>query len=103
MSAGEIVRLDATGLPVGMFCTESFSSRIVRVEPGDTLLLYSDGLLEAQNTAGVEYGIERLAALAASAKRHPQATVDAFVRDLALFRGAPGADDDLTILAISRL
>jgi serine phosphatase RsbU (regulator of sigma subunit) len=51
----------------------------------------------------VEYGIERLAALAASATRQPKVTVDACLRDLAVFRGAPGADDDLTILAISRL
>jgi sigma-B regulation protein RsbU (phosphoserine phosphatase) len=100
---GEIVRLDATGLPIGMFCSERFSSRIVRLAPGDTLLLYTDGLLEAQNATGVEYGIERLAALAASATRQPKVTVDACLRDLAVFRGAPGADDDLTILAISRL
>lgn len=101
--AGEIVRLDATGLPIGMFCSERFYSRIVRLAPRDTLLLYTDGLLEAQNATGVEYGIERLAALAASADRQPKATVHACLRDLAAFRGAPGAEDDLTILAISRL
>jgi phosphoserine phosphatase RsbU/P len=86
-----------------MFCSERFSSRIVRLAARDTLLLYTDGLLEAQDSTGVEYGIERLAALAASANRQPKATVDACLRDLAAFRGAPGADDDLTILAISRL
>ena len=101
--AGEIVRLDATGLPIGMFCSERFYSRIVRLAPRDTLLLYTDGLLEAQNATGVEYGIERLVALAASADRQPKATVHACLRDLAAFRGAPGAEDDLTILAISRL
>lgn len=101
--AGETVRLDATGLPIGMFCSEHFSSRSMRLAPGDTLLLYTDGLLEAQNATGVEYGIERLAALAASTDRQPRATVDACLRDLAAFRGAPGADDDLTIFAISRL
>jgi len=100
--AGEIVRLDATGLPIGMFCSQRFSSRTVRLASGETLLLYTDGLLEAQNATGVEYGIERLAALAASANRQPKATVDACLRDLAAFRGAPGADDDLTILAITR-
>ena len=99
----EVVRLDATGLPIGMFCSGRFPSRVVRLAPGDTLLLYTDGLLEAQNAMGVEYGIERLAALAASVNRRPKAAVDACLRDLAAFRGAPGADDDLTILAISRL
>ena len=100
---GEIVRLDATDLPIGMFCSGRFSSRTVRLAPGDMVLLYTDGLLEAQNAIGVEYGIERLAALAATASRQPNAAVDACVRDLAAFRGARGTDDDLTILAISRL
>lgn len=100
---GEIVRLDATGLPIGMFCSERFSSRIVRLAPGEMLLLYTDGLLEAQNATGVEYGIERLSALAASANWQPQAIVDACVRDLAAFCGPTGPTDDLTILAVSRL
>ncbi|MGE5244673.1 MAG: SpoIIE family protein phosphatase [Betaproteobacteria bacterium] len=100
---GEIIRVDATGLPIGMFCSERFESRLVSLAPGDVLLLYTDGLIETQNPAGVEYGIDRLCALAASsAGREPGAIVDACVRDLQAFRGAPGADDDLTVLAISR-
>jgi phosphoserine phosphatase RsbU/P len=102
LQAGDIARLDATGMPIGMFYTQSFSSRTVRLAPGSTLLLYTDGLFEAQNAAGVEYGIDRLAALAASADRQPQATIETCVRDLAAFRGAPGANDDLTLLAIRR-
>jgi sigma-B regulation protein RsbU (phosphoserine phosphatase) len=99
---GEVQRLDATGLPIGMFCSESFSTHVVQLMPGETLLLYTDGLPEAQNEAGVEYGIERLSALAAAADRRPQAMVDACVRDLADFRSDPALADDLTILAISR-
>jgi len=99
----EIARLDATGLPIGMFCSERFSSQIVRLAPGEMLLLYTDGLIEAQNAAGVEYGIERLSALAASANRQPKAIVDACLHDLAGFRGATGLADDLTILAVRRL
>ena len=75
----------------------------MRLAPGDMVLLYTDGLPEAQNAMGVEYGIERIGALAASASVTPKASVDACLRDLASFRGAPGTDDDLTILAISRL
>jgi sigma-B regulation protein RsbU (phosphoserine phosphatase) len=97
-----IARLDATGLPIGMFCSERFSSQIVRLAPGEMLLLYTDGLIEAQNAAGVDYGIERLSALAA-ANRQPKAIVDACLRDLAGFRGAIGLADDLTILAVRRL
>jgi sigma-B regulation protein RsbU (phosphoserine phosphatase) len=98
----DIVRLDATSVPVGMFCGGRFSSRTVSVAPGDTLLLYTDGLPEAQDQAGLEYGIDRLVSLALSSSREPEALVAACVRDLAAFRGAPGADDDLTVFAISR-
>ena len=101
--AGEITRLEATGLPIGMFCSERFSSQTFRLTPGDLLLLCTDGLLEAQNAADEEYGIERLAALAASAPWRPHAIVDACLRDLTAFRGAAGSHDDLTILAVSRL
>jgi sigma-B regulation protein RsbU (phosphoserine phosphatase) len=100
---GEIVRLDATGLPIGMFGTERFASCSVQLAPGEMLLLYTDGLLEAQNAAGGEYGIERLSRLAAASKsRQPKAIVDACLRDLTAFRGGPGLTDDLTILAVSR-
>lgn len=98
-----IERVDATGLPIGMFCSGRFSSRLVRLAPGEALLLYTDGLVEAENSAGVEYGIERLCTLAASMNGRPQAIVDACVRDLASFRGARGLADDLTVLAVSRL
>ncbi|HEX3702664.1 MAG TPA: SpoIIE family protein phosphatase, partial [Vicinamibacterales bacterium] len=74
----------------------------IRLAPGETLLLYTDGLIEAPNAVGEEYGLERLAAVAATANRQPRAIVDSCLRDLAAFRGAPGSTDDLTILAISR-
>lgn len=102
--AGAITPLEATGLPIGMFCSERFSSRIERLTAGDTLLLYTDGLTEAQNPAGADYGVERLSALAASTVQlRPKALVDACLRDLGTFRGAPGLADDLTIMALRRL
>jgi phosphoserine phosphatase RsbU/P len=101
--ADEIARLDATGLPIGLFCTESFSSTTVQLAPNETLLLYTDGLLEAQNPVGVEYGIERLCALVASvAHLQPKAIVDVCLRDLATFRGASASTDDLTIMVVQR-
>ena len=98
-----VERVDATGLPIGMFCSGRFSSRVIHLAPGEVLLLYTDGLVEAEDSAGVEYGIERLSALAASMNGRPQAIVDACVRDLSSFRGARALADDLTVLAVSRL
>ena len=101
---GRILRLDATGLPIGMFCSESFTSQTVRLEHGETLLLYTDGLLETQNSNGMEYGIERLTALSASASTlDSKATVAACLGDLASFRGNVASADDLTIMAVRRV
>lgn len=98
-----IARIDATGLPIGMFCSERFSSQAVRLAPGEMLLLYTDGLPEARNPADEDYGVDRLVSLAASlAARSPKEIVEACVRDLAAFRGVPTVADDLTIMAVRR-
>jgi phosphoserine phosphatase RsbU/P len=97
-----ITAIDATGLPIGMFSSERFSARAVPLAPGESLLLYSDGLLEAESAGGAEYGLARLAALAASGARlAPSALVGACVRDVIAFRG-PKASDDLTVMAIRK-
>jgi len=100
---GTTVAIGATGLPIGMFCSGRFSSRNERLEPGETMLLYTDGLTEAQDPMGVEYGLERLSAVAVSASRlPPQGLVDACVGEVGAFRRAPALADDLTIMALRR-
>jgi sigma-B regulation protein RsbU (phosphoserine phosphatase) len=102
--ANGVTRVDSTGLPVGMFCTESFTSEIVSLAAGETLLLYTDGLLEARNASGAEYGIERIAELAAGAAAlKPTAIVNAFVSDVAAFHGRATSTDDLTVMAVRYL
>jgi sigma-B regulation protein RsbU (phosphoserine phosphatase) len=104
MRAGAITPLDATGLPIGMFCSEQFSSRTERLAPGDTLLLYTDGLIEARNPAREDYGAERLCIFAASAGHlRPQAVVDACVHDVREFSAARVLTDDLTLMALRRM
>jgi phosphoserine phosphatase RsbU/P len=99
--AGGVVRLEATSMPIGLFCTERFSSRTVHLASSETLLLYTDGLSEAHNGAGAEYGIERLCTLAASVPHlPPKGLIDACLSDLAEFRGRSAPVDDLTIMAV---
>ncbi len=101
---GRATTLEATGLPVGLFCVEDFTSRQATLAPGDSLLLYTDGLTEAFDDDENEYGTERLIATAlAHAGDPPRGLVAACVDDLAAFRGAARRDDDLTIMAIRRL
>jgi sigma-B regulation protein RsbU (phosphoserine phosphatase) len=101
---GVITPIEATGLPIGMFCSEEFSSHTERLERGDTLLLYTDGLIEARSPAGEDYGVERLSMLAASAGHlRPQAIVDACERAVRTFTAASAMADDLTIMALRRV
>jgi sigma-B regulation protein RsbU (phosphoserine phosphatase) len=98
-----ITTIDATGLPIGMFSSEQFASHAFRLEPGESVLLYSDGLIEAQGATGIEYGVERLLTLTASAARGlPAEIVGACVQDVSHFRGARAVADDLTVMAIRR-
>jgi sigma-B regulation protein RsbU (phosphoserine phosphatase) len=52
--------LESGGLPVGLLPGASYEERAVRLEPGDRLYFTSDGLTEAENTAGQEFGAEKL-------------------------------------------
>jgi serine phosphatase RsbU (regulator of sigma subunit) len=55
---GRIEQVGSTGPVVGILRTAQWSSIEIRLEPGDTLLLYSDGLVEAQSSTGEEFGID---------------------------------------------
>ncbi len=98
--------IDSSGLALGMFCGSEYRHQQLRLDPGDFLVLYTDGLTEAQNRAGEEYGTDRLAAHLAGLARQPGLTArdltTACVRDLAAFRGGAPANDDLTIMIVRR-
>ena len=60
LHGSEVTAIDSTGLPVGMFCRETYSTSRIKLGKGDRLLLYTDGLSEARDGGDVEYGDERL-------------------------------------------
>jgi serine phosphatase RsbU (regulator of sigma subunit) len=59
---GEIERLDSDGFPIGMFANARYTAREVRMRPGSRLIIFSDGVTDAQNTAEEEFGEQRLIA-----------------------------------------
>ena len=66
---GSVERLDVGGTIVGVFDFVTYEEAQARLEPGDLLIIFSDGISEAQNVTGEEYGEERIVQLAA-ANRH---------------------------------
>ncbi len=99
----EVLAIEATDLPIGMFCDLEYSSRKIHLQPGDSLLLYTDGLTESRNQAGEEYGLARLSRWAGEHHQlAPQAMIKACLQDLRTFRAATPGLDDLTIMAIRR-
>jgi phosphoserine phosphatase RsbU/P len=100
----EVTPIKATGLPVGVFCNQQFSSTRLKLVPDDILLLFTDGVSEAQNKAGDEYGMERISRLAGDNRAHAvKDLVGACLRDLSTFRAGAPRTDDLAIMAIRRV
>jgi phosphoserine phosphatase RsbU/P len=99
---GGVLRIESTGLPLGMFHEVDFSATRLRLETGDMLFLYTDGLSEARR-ADDEYGVDRVSHLVrqAAAKR-PAELIASCLSDLRTFIDGPPLDD-LTLLAIQRM
>ncbi len=100
-TSGRIERLEAGGLPLGIRPAGSYESGQVRLERGDLLAILTDGVTEAENEQGEEYGEARLLDLfkrpaqitAAAALKEIMSTMDAFV-------GAARQHDDITALIL---
>jgi sigma-B regulation protein RsbU (phosphoserine phosphatase) len=73
--------------------------RDVRLRPGDTLVMYSDGVTDAVNGSGEPYSLERLVELLGLHHHEPADTLCTSVfRDVFAYRGEAPAFDDITVL-----
>ena len=100
---GNVTSIAATGLPVGMFSSESFSVSKFQMKKGDSIFLYTDGCSERADGAGQEYGIDRLCdMLRAEPNLSPRPLLESGIRQLEAFAGGHAAFDDLTLMAIQR-
>lgn len=98
---GNVTAIAATGLPIGMFCEERYSSTQIKLGKGDRLLLYTDGLSEARDHHDREYGDDRLPALLGDCHQLPAiALVNRLLEDVSEFSSARPKADDLTVMAI---
>jgi phosphoserine phosphatase RsbU/P len=75
----------------------------VPLERDDCILLYTDGITEALDSEGNEFGLERtIAAVQSSAKDGAQAIVTRLIDDLRNFVGSTPQNDDITLIAIRK-
>jgi sigma-B regulation protein RsbU (phosphoserine phosphatase) len=90
----------STGRPAGLMPFNSIERETFPLEPGDTFVLFSDGVSEAMNTDEAFYGEDRLlAALASCAGATPKDIVDRVLTDVRAFAAGAKQSDDITVLA----
>ncbi len=98
---GLIERLDVGGLPLGIQPEASYEAASVALAPGDWLIIFTDGLVEAVNARDEEFDEPRLlSALEAGKSTAPKELLDRLMRDLDLFVGSTPQHDDVTCLLI---
>lgn len=93
--------LDAEGLILGVQQGALFEELTLQIESGDLLLLYTDGIIEAQGPSGELFGVQRLRDLLAGQHRSPAAEIIASVLDaVRAFTGAESFTDDISMLLL---
>jgi len=98
-SNGAIERLEVGGLPLGIQPEAKYESASITLAPGDWLIIFTDGLVEAENAHQEEYGENRLlSALEAGVSATPKGLLEQLMANLDLFVGATPQHDDVTCL-----
>jgi sigma-B regulation protein RsbU (phosphoserine phosphatase) len=100
---GRVTPFEQSDLPVGLFPSEEFSITELHFEPGDGLVLYSDGVSEAINPSGKEYSADRLQDLIGGRGPVNASRLVAACRDdLTAFRAHAPKTDDVTLFVLGR-
>lgn len=106
-SDGAIQWIKPEGTALGLLDVKSFEAHFETatyiMKPGDTALLYTDGVNEAQNEAGAEFGIDRFVELAVGARTQPlDRMLEKILGEVHAFAGNRHQLDDITLVAIRR-
>ena len=100
---GRTELLEKGGPLLGALEGAEFQSGELMLEPGDTLVAYSDGVLECRNTAGEEFGLDRLTASAMEVKQpSPHATLMMLLAAVQDFANGSPLSDDVSLTVIQR-
>ena len=98
---GTLVELSEGGLPLGIMEHVEYVQGELTLNRGDSLLLYSDGISEALDAHGREFGDDRLRTLWQDrGNRAPDETIDAVLAEVQAFRGRAVQSDDMTVVVV---
>lgn len=101
---GEVLALEEGGLAVGMFAEADFAVVRSQLQPGDVLVFYTDGVVEAVDEKEEEYSRQRLEAAAIAHRNLPAAALQAaLLADIRNFCGRSEFADDLTLMVVKYL
>jgi sigma-B regulation protein RsbU (phosphoserine phosphatase) len=96
---GEVVRLEAGGTPLGLISPMSYREVKVVLEPGDTLIAFTDGFTESENSFEDQFGENRLIEAVQRARGNPlPALVDEIYRSVEEWTGGGEPQDDMTLI-----
>ena len=96
--------IERGSLPLGMFKDTRYHEYYQTIEPGEMLVLYTDGVTEAQNLKGEEYGRDRLArAVKANRNLSARDLIAALHKEVIAWTDGKGATDDVTFFVIRAL
>jgi len=102
-ASGEVTRLDIGGFPVGITPFGDYREGWVEIEPGDVMVIYSDGVTESLDEEGEEFGEARLIEIVQKNRGRSAAGIrDRIDEALTKFVGRASAVDDLTIVILKR-
>jgi phosphoserine phosphatase RsbU/P len=96
-----ILHLEATGAPLGLLERSEFGSQSVKLKTGDLLVMYTDGITEAENPAHELWGQERLETLLRTRRDHtPVQIVGRIVQEVLAFAKDCPQSDDMTLVVV---
>jgi len=102
--AGQVETVEAEGFPLGMFKDVSYEEFTLSTRPGDAIVFFSDGIVDAVNASEEMFGAERLIALVTSQLTNSaEGMVDAIYQELSAFQGGAERFDDETVVVLKVL
>jgi sigma-B regulation protein RsbU (phosphoserine phosphatase) len=103
--SGRIYSIKPKGVWISKSSEKIFDAALktkkIQLRRGDRFLFYSDGVLEAKNTANNEYGLHRLRQMFRKARKNPRENVESYFRQIQQFSGEQPQEDDITIVEVA--